>query len=289
MTLAIAWGYKRNIIIKKSFADGIELFKGETLKVTDLENIVVSYSNHWAYNYLEEAILFHHLHVLTQADGYHWANHHFKQGHRAEENVIAGFNMIVIDVDGGTSLQTTHELMKDYKFLTHTTKRHTPAENRFRMMLPINYHLALDQDEYREFMNGIMSWLPFQTDESANQRAKKWESFAGGTFHYNLDGETFNVLDFIPKTSRNELRQQNNQQLESLDNLERWFAGRIANGNRSNQMIKYALCLVDAGWDLPAVRTQVHAFNKKLADSMSEQEIDSTILVTVAKRYQKTA
>ena len=54
-------------------------------------------------------------------------------------------------------------------------------------------------------------------------------------------------------------------------------------------MIKYAHCLVDAGWDLPAVRTQVHAFNKKLSDSMSEQEIDSTIMVTVAKRYQPAA
>ena len=31
-----AWGYKNNIIIKKSFIDGIEFFTGETLKETDL-------------------------------------------------------------------------------------------------------------------------------------------------------------------------------------------------------------------------------------------------------------
>jgi hypothetical protein len=54
-------------------------------------------------------------------------------------------------------------------------------------------------------------------------------------------------------------------------------------------MIKYALCLVDAGWDLPSVKAQVHAFNKKLSDSMTIQEVDSTIMVTVAKRYQKAA
>lgn len=289
LALATAWGYKRHIIIKKSFVDGIEFYKGEKLKETDIDKMVVSYSNHWAYNYLEEEVPFDKLHVLTQAPDFHWTNHHFKNGHRSEENVIAGFNMIAIDVDGGIPLQTVHDLMRDYKFLTYTTKRHTPEENRFRLIMPINYHLQLDQAEYREFMNGIMAWLPFQTDESANQRAKKWQSFEGGQYHYNLEGEFLDVLDFIPKTSRNEQHKQQSQQLGSLDNLERWFAGRIASGNRNNQMIKYALCLCDAGWDFPSVRTQVHAFNKKLSDGMSDQEIDSTILVTVAKRFTTQA
>ena len=57
-----------------------------------------------------------------------------------------------------------------------------------------------------------------------------------------------------PKTSRNEQYRQQNQKLESLDNMERWFANRMVPGNRNNQMIKFALCLVDAGWDLPSVQ-----------------------------------
>jgi len=291
ITMATAWGYKKHIIIKKSFIDGIEFFKGETLQETDLDNIVVSYSNHWAYNYLEETVPFHQMHILSQAPGMHWSNHHFKQGHRAEENVIAGFNLIAIDVDGGISLDAAHELMKDYKFLTYTTKRHQTEGygDRFRLLMPTNYHLRMDQSEYKEFMNGILNWLPFRTDESANQRAKKWESFEGGEFHYNLEGECVDVLDFIPKTSRNENHKQQNANLGSLDNLERWFVGRISNGNRNNQMIKYALCLVDAGWDLPAVRDQVHAFNAKMSDAMTSNEIDSTIMVTVAKRFQQAA
>jgi len=287
MTLATAWGYKRHIVIKKTFADGIELFKGETLKETDLEKIVISYSAHWAYDYLDEQVPFEQLHVLTQAEGMHWANHHFKSGHRCEESVVAGFNMIAIDVDGGVPIQTAHELMKDYKFLTYTTKRHTEDAHRFRMLLPINYRLELDSDEYKEFMASIFAWLPFTSDESYDKREKKSESFHGGTYHYNLDGQTLDVLDFIPKTSRFEQRKQQNQQLESLDNLERWFAGRISTGNRNNQMIKYALCLVDAGWDLISVSNQVRAFNNKLSSPMSAQEVDSTILVTVAKQYQQ--
>ena len=286
MTLATAWGYKKHIIIKKTFTDGIEFFKGETLKETDLNEMVISYSDHWAYNYMCEKVPFDQLHVLTQSSGMHWANHHFKGGHRAEENVFVGFNMIVIDVDGGITLNTVHELMKEYKFMTYTTKRHSDEENRFRLIIPMNYYLELDSSEYKEFMNTVMAWLPFKTDESANQRAKKWECF-DGEYHYNMEGELLDVLGFIPKTSKNEQFKQGFQAVESLDNLERWFAQRIASGNRNNQMIKYALALVDSGMDLMSVGKQVHAFNQKLNTPLDEEEIDNTILVTVSKRYSR--
>lgn len=285
ITLATAWGYKKHIIIKKSFVDGIEFFKGETLEETSLDEMVVAYSDHWAYNYLAERVPFDQLHNLTQAPGMHWANHHFKNGHRAEENVHCGFNMVVIDVDEGINLEACHELMKEYKFLTYTTKRHTDEVNRFRLILPINYKLDLDSEEYKEFMNNVMSWLPFKTDESANQRAKKWETFDGGQYFYNLEGEMLDALPFIPKTSKNEQYRQSYQKLESLDNLERWFAQRIASGNRNNQMLKYALALVDTGMSLMDVSKQVKAFNGKLNTPLTENEIDTTIMVTVAKRY----
>ncbi len=288
MTLATAWGYKKHIIIKKSFVDGIEFFKGETLQETNIDEIIISYSNHWAYNYLEERVPFDQLHVLTQQDGMHWSNHHFRNQHRAEENVIAGFNAIVLDVDEGISLDTVQELMKDYKFLLYTTKRHQIEGygDRFRMILPINYTLELDNEEYREFMKSIFAWLPFKTDESYQKREKKSETFSGGQYIYNMDGELFDALPFIPKTSRNEQHKSNFQKLESLDNLERWFAQRIAVGNRNDNMAKYAFALVDSGMSLIDVQNAVHSFNKKLNNPLSENEIDGTILTSVAKRYQ---
>lgn len=288
MTLATAWGYKKHIIIKKSFVDGIEFFKGETLQETNINEIIISYSNHWAYNYLEERVPFDQLHVLTQQEGMHWSNHHFRNQHRTEENVIAGFNAIVLDVDEGISLDTVQELMKDYKFLIYTTKRHQTEGHgdRFRMILPINYTLELDNEEYREFMKSIFAWLPFKTDESYQKREKKSETFAEGQYVYNMDGELFDALPFIPKTSRNEQHKTNFQKLESLDNLERWFAQRIAVGNRNDNMAKYAFALVDSGMSLIDVQNAVHSFNKKLNNPLSENEIDGTIMVSVAKRYQ---
>lgn len=297
MSLAIAWGYKQHIIIKKSFNDGIEFFKGETLKATNLDEIVISYSDNWAYDYAPEKVPFDQLATLTQADGMHWCNHHFRKNHRAEENVIAGFNMIVIDVDGTIGMDMCHELMKDYKFMTYTTKRHNEVigtdedgnavhgPDRFRLMIPMNYYLELDTEEYKEFMNNIMAWLPFETDESANQRAKKWMSNPKGTYHFNLDAPLLDVREFIPRTSKNETFHERMQQVQSLDNLERWFAGRMATGNRNNQMIKFALALVDSGKNFNEVSSIVKAFNKKLGNSLSEDELNSTVLVTVAKRY----
>ncbi|WP_290870401.1 primase C-terminal domain-containing protein [Aquabacterium sp.] len=298
MTMATAWGYKKHIIIKKSFVDGIEFFKGEKLKETNIDEMIVSYSDHWAYNYQSEVVPFDQLHEMTQASGYHWTNHAFKAGHRAEENVLAGFNMIVIDVDEGISLATCHEIMKEHRFMTYTTKRHQQFEgmdeggndivgaDRFRLILPINYHLELDSDEYKEFMNNVMAWLPFKTDESANQRAKKWECY-DGDYHYNLEGEILDALPFIPKTSKNEGFKKEMQAVQNMDNLERWFAQRIASGNRNNQMIKYALALVDGGMSLIEVQKQVHAFNKKLNTPLTEDEIDTTIMVTVGKRFER--
>jgi len=291
MNLATAWGYKQHIIIKKSFVDGIEFFKGETLTKTDLNEMVVSYSDHWAYNYLAEKVPFDQLHLLTQAPGMHWTNHHFKkgdigQGHRAEENILTGFNLVVIDVDEGISLDAAHELLKDYKFFTYTTKRSTEDANRFRLIFPINYYLELDSAEYKEFMSLIFEWLPFKTDESSEKREKKWECFEGGQYHYN-DGELLDALPFIPKTSRNEQYIQENRKLQSHDNLERWFAQRIASGNRNNHMIKYALALVDSGMSMIEVNQQVHAFNKKLNTPLSEDELDTTVMVTVGKRFHR--
>jgi hypothetical protein len=289
MLMAMAWGYKQNIIIKKRFEDGIEFFKGETLETTNLDEIRISYSDNWAYQYQNEVVPFTELHQLTQEQGMHWTNHHFKNGHRADENVVPGFNLIVVDIDKGISLSMAQDLMKEYKFLTYTTKRHTEDANRFRMIFPINYTLYLDAEEYKEFMQSVLSWLPFECDASTIQRARKWESYGGGECAYNLEAEMLDALAFIPKTTKNEQWKQGVASVQSLDNLERWFAQRIQDGNRNNQMLKFALALVDSGMDFMSISSQIKNFNERLSNRLSDDEINSTILQTVSKKMSKHA
>ena len=281
LTLAIAYGYKNNIIIKKSFSDGIEFIRGETLKETDLGKMVVAYSQDITTDYRNEHAPFDQLHKLTQAQGMHWVAHHLNGGYRNEDNCIPGFNLVVVDVDGGVSMSTAKLLLKKYKFLLYTTKRHTDAENRFRIIFPINYTLDMDAKDYKEFMSNIYEWLPFEVDTATNQRARKWLSH-DGHYEYN-DGEVLDALPFIPKTSKNEDRKALLDSQQSMDNLERWVINNTGDGNRNNMLLRYGMILVDAGFDFEGVRSRVMSLNEKIADKLEEAEIMSTIMISVGK------
>ena len=285
MNLAVAYGYKNNIIIKKAFADGIEFIRGETLTETDLSKMVVAYSQDIVTDYQNEHAPFDQLHRLTQAQGMHWVAHHLNGGYRNEENCIPGFNLVVVDVDGGVNISTVKLLLKNYKFLIYTTKRHTDQENRFRIVFPINYVLEMDAKDYKEFMSNIYEWLPFEVDTATNQRARKWLSH-NGHFEYN-DGEVLNALPFIPKTSKNEDRKALLNSQQSMDNLERWVINNIGDGNRNNMLLRYGMILVDAGFDFEGVRSRVMDLNTKIADKLGEAEIMSTIMISVGKAIAK--
>ena len=285
LTLATAYGYKNNIIIKKTFSDGIEFLRGETLKKTDLEKMPISYSADITTDYRNEYAPFDQLHKLTQNQGLHWVSHHLAGGYRNEENAIAGFSLIVLDVEGSVSLSTAKTLLKDYKFLVHTTKRHTEQDNRFRIIMPINYELSLDAKDYKEFMSNIYEWLPFDVDTATNQRSRKWLCH-NGHFEYN-SGEVVDALPFIPKTSKNQDRKELLNSQQSMDNLERWLINNIGDGNRNNMLLRYGMILADAGFDFEGVRTRVMALNDKIPDKLDEVEIMSTIMISVGKAIAK--
>ena len=285
MNLAIAYGYKNNIIIKKAFADGIEFIRGETLQATDLNRMVLSYSTDITTDYQNEYAPFDQLHRLTQASGMHWVAHHLNGGYRNEENCIPGFNLVVVDVDGGVNLSTAKLLLKNYKFLVYTTKRHTETEQRFRLIFPLNYTLEMDAKDYKEFVSNIYEWLPFEVDTATNQRARKWLSH-DGYYEYN-EGELLDALPFIPKTSKNEERKELLNSQQSMDALERWVMNNTGDGNRNNMVLRYALILVDAGFDFEGVRSRVMELNNKLPDKLDEAEILATVMVTVSKAIAK--
>ena len=290
MTLAIAWGYRQHIIIKKSFEEGIEFFKGETLQETDLNKMFISYSQDLAYGYTGEEQAWDNLYKLTQADGYSWCTHEFSSddqgiGHRCDNNVLPRFNLVVVDVDDGITMQQAQKLLKDYKWLMYTTKRYTPDHNRFRIVFPLNYNLKLSKEDYKEFMNNILSWLPFKSDEGANQISRKWLSNQG-TYLYN-DGLLLDALPFIPKTTKNEEYLKVNSSISNLDNLQAWFARTMVEGNRNNMLLRYAYTLKDGGYDYSTVEKAVISFNKQLKSPLPLSELKTSIFTTLSKAYSE--
>jgi len=285
MGLAVAWGYKNHIIIKKSFVDGIEFFKGETLKPIDFDKILLSWSTDFAFNYQTEKAPWDKLDTLLLGSNLNWCNHGFVNGHRCNECTVPEFNIVVIDIDGTATLKATQELFKDYKYIIYTTKSHgKDGQDRFRLILPLNYTLEFNNDDYKEFMNNIIKWLPFKIDETSNQASKKWLSNDKGQIYRN-DGECLDALKFIPRTSRNEQFEKDYSKIESMDNLERWFASRMVPGNRNNMMYKYAMALVDSGMDFNTVSDRVKKFNKQSGCNLSADELNSSILTSIAKKF----
>ena len=245
----------------------------------------MSYSDHIAENYEPVLAPFDQLYKLTQLSNHHWVNHHLLDNYRKEENAIPGFNMMVLDIDDGTSIATAQMLLQEYTYHIYTTKRHTDALNRFRVVLPISHELKLDATEFKEFMRNVFEWLPFKVDEQTAQRARKWLTHTGQ--HFSNKGELVDALQFIPKTSKNDERKKQLTDLGNLSNLERWFIANTGNGNRSNQLIKFAYLLVDAGMDIDNVRDKVVSLNSKLQDKLDEAEILSTIMVSATRHFMK--
>lgn len=294
MSMAVAWGYTNNILIKKTITDNIEFFSGESLKENDLSAIRIAYSQSFSEGYINQTIDWNTgFSVLLPKGDYHWTNHFTSDGNRNKESMVQGFNVIVLDVDGGTTLNQAQEMFKDYEYIIHTTKRHQVPDpetgeinDRFRMILPMNYELSLNEPEFKKFMENVNQWCPFELDTQTFQRSRKW-SCTYNTQIFTNKGKLVDVLPFIPRTTRETEFSKLQESLNSLDSVERWFAQQMMNGNRNNQFIRFALMLLDSGLGLTEIIDKLLTFNNKLSNPLEEAELEQTVFVTLRKKYDE--
>lgn len=293
--LATAYGHKNNIIIKRTISDEIEFYQGETLKKTNPDELILSWVRS---DFLgvsdgfvpESRVPFDKMNAITQMPDCHWCNHHFIDGKRKKDRAIRGFNLLVLDIDGTYPLEAAKELLKDYTYHIYTTKRHQlayddkPANDRYRVVLPMSHILKLSPEEYKEFMSNVFEFLPFESDEQTGQPNRKWLSHKDGELHTN-EGMLFDVLPFIPKTKKNEERKSFIDSNGSMDKLERFFYQSAEEGNRNNTIFKYGAALVDAGYGLDDIRQKVTAFNKKLPKPIDNDRLQNTVLTSVTNKF----
>ena len=286
MTLATSFGYKNNIIIKKRTLDEIEFFLGETLVETDLNSLTVAISKDIAYNFevRDPKPPFDLLHKLTTAEGYQYTAHGFVNGHRKSENVIPGFDLLILDCDGDVNTSTVKVLLEDYAFLISTTKRHTEEQNRFRLILPLSHKIKLTSGEYSRFMTNVFEWLPFPVDEAAKDIAVKWASHPG-YYEYNK-GDTIDATMFIPETKRSD---ETKAQISATGagNIERWFKIHTSKGNRANHLYRFGMVLIDANLALGDIVEKLETFNNSLDVPLPEEQFRNSTVKSISKEFQK--
>jgi len=150
--------------------------------------------------------------------------------------------------------------------------------------MPANYNLMLDKDDYRDFMASFTLWLPFESDTSANQRERKWMTNPNTVVNVNKGTKLLNVLPFIPKTKQNTEYVNGVADLGRLDNLERWFLNNMEVGSRNNNLLNFAMMLKDAGASYDIIKGKVHTLNEQSASPLKKDEVDSTVLKSVASK-----
>jgi hypothetical protein len=282
INLATAHGYKNGMYITSEIIDGIQFLSGKKVRETDLEKIKLSFSTQITEGYRNQEIPFDKLFKLIEKKGYHWCNHFLMEGYRDEEHIIDDANIIVLDVENSVDLDTAKLLLKDYAWLIHTTKSHTPNAHRYRIIMPVSHHFELSKSDYREFMRNIYEWLPFEVDKATHDRCRKWLTW-NGNYWYNK-GQLLDTLQFIPKTKKADERKQLLASQTNLTALERWSLNQARHGNRNHTLARYAFTLVELGQSFDAIRSQVLDMNSKLDEPLDDAEIHSTILTTVNKR-----
>jgi hypothetical protein len=224
------------------------------------------------------------LHKLTTADGYHYTAHGFVNGHRKSENVIPGFDLLILDCDGDAPISMVKNLLEGYKFLISTTKRHTASINRFRLILPISHRIKLTTSDYSRFMENVFEWLPFPVDEGAKDIARKWAGYPGH-YEYN-DGAVIDATMFIPETKRSD---ETKAQISSagVGNIERWFRQHTTKGNRANHLYRYGMVMVDAKLALGDIVEKLEEFNNSLDVPLPEDQFRNSTIKSISKEFQK--
>lgn len=288
---AAEWGYNHGITLKTIRKGKLEFYLGECLKDTDLDKLYVSISTQMTTNYENLYFKFDDLAKLGQKDGLHWCVHHFMTnpkepdsgGYRSSEFAYKPFNLLVLDLDHGDSLEFIQSVLQDYKYVLYTTKSHTPTVPRCRVIIPLKYEVSLDKDEYRKFMENVFEGFPFRgMDEATKDISRKWLTNAGQVIEH-VEGDLLDPRQFIPDTAEDAIRQSNMKKYGNADRIQRWFLSKMEQGNRNNMLIRYGYMLKDMGQSGLALEESILSLNNKLETPLSVDEVRHTILKSLTR------
>lgn len=285
ISLAKSYCYSNGYIFNEKFDNGVPLYHASKVVETkdvanDEEQWIVAISEDMTTGYSNVKLNWEEVTQLGKTTGLHYLTHHVVDGYRKGENVIKGFNLIVLDIDDGSTLEQATALFEGMKYCIYTTKRHTPEHHRFRVILPTRYTLALNEDVYKEMMKTIFNSLAIKCDEATSHRVKKWLTNAGELIVG--DGRLFDPEPFIKNTQKEV--QYRTQTGGNTEGIARWFAANTSKGDRNNSFFRYGAFLKQEGMPLNEIHQKLIELNNSIMNPLPENEIRDTIMKSLTSR-----
>lgn len=287
--LAKGYSFENNITLMLEDRHNLTFYQAKAKQKTDLTKpLTFSYSTDMAKDYYSnDEFVWEDLHkVITSDKGICYSAHCYKDGHRTKDTAIEGFDLLILDIDENVSIDMAKLLFEEYTYLIATTRNHQKEKNgkiedRFRIVLPMQYRLELDKEQYAKFMKSLMDDLPIEVDMACSDISRMYFS-ATAEHWYNKGDKLFDGSQYIPNTQEEEEYKKKGTQLakKNINGISQYIIRNEANG-RNNQLAKLSLLLMDNGYSHDECKEEIKRVNKQFQTPLAESELHRTVFKTI--------
>jgi len=294
LELMKGYAFENNITLMIQDKHNVTFYSAKGREKVDLDKpLLFSYSLDITEDYFcNDDILWKDFHKIICSDkGACYSAHCFTDGYRNKANTIEGFTLVILDFDGGVSIDMAKLLFKDYTYLLATTKshqieKHGVVDDRFRLILPMSNKLELESEQYSKFYQALLDDLPVEADGAVKDTSRFFFSASGE--HWYNEGELFDATKYIPNTQEAEIytKQGNALAKKNINGIGQYILRNETSG-RNNQLIKYSLLLMDKGYTHDETKDEILKLNKQFSSPLAESEIKRTIFKTIERKEER--
>lgn len=268
------------------------------------ENMICSVSNNNAHGFKPMSIGFMDIpSLVTGVYGSHYSAGQFIDQHRCIANFIKRSNLIILDIDDGTTIKDALFYLSEYRGFICTTRNHAkekhglPPCDRFRVVLVSAFEFNLDPEEHKLTIKNMAEYLGLMIDHAAVEVSRFYYAHEESEIT-QLNGNTLvDLRMYIPETQE---EKQTSQHKLDVDNMTKrtkdydpsaninafdgWCLRNAQIGSRNNILYRTMTGLLQHhDISLEQAKAKIYDLNSKLTDSLSDKELESTVFNSIER------
>ena len=213
----------------------------------------------------------------------------FKDGIRANDNIIGGTKLVILDIDDSDVTDyEMHDMLEEYK---HHIARTSDGSNpfKFRIALELDAYVTIDGKNWKKFLESISEAIGTTVD--ALPQSQIYFGYKGRQVLSNPTGELFESKEHLiyanketqPKTVPNKV-QAKNQLKDAITTF--WYLFEAENGKRSMSLIRAAKHAKDLGATLEETLNLMDSAQDYWVDPLEDSRYQRTIIEQVKRIYE---